>query len=108
MDISKAGARKAVLVSMVALLAISFYRSEKGDAQGSLYKRLWGTSVLGIFLSLLADFVPEIAGPFAVVTVLGSLTNGGDKALQKALGSVGTNVPKPTRAAQTTRNVKAG
>lgn len=98
-------ARKAVLVSMVALLAIAYYRTAKGENEGSVYRRLWGTGVLFMFLSTLADFAPNIAGPFAGLTVLGSLTNGGDRALQNALGRVG-GVSAP-RAAQTSKQTTA-
>ena len=88
-------AKQTVLVSMLALIAINLYRVK---SDGSMYKRLWGTGVVGVFLSILADFAPAIAGPFAVLTVLGSLTNGGDKALQNLLGgaSAATTVKGPT------------
>ncbi len=78
-------AKQTVLVAMLILIAISVYR-QKADP-GTLYKRVWGTGVLGLMLSLLADFAPAIAGPFAVVTVLGTMTKGGDKALLNLLGS---------------------
>ncbi len=101
---SSVQARKAVLVSMVALLAIAYYRTAKGENEGSVYRRLWGTGVLFIFLSVLADFVPDIAGPFAGLTVLGSLTHGGDKALQNGVGKIGSG---PRVAMQTTRQTTA-
>jgi hypothetical protein len=78
---------------MVALLGIAYYRSTRGENTGSTYKRLWGVGVVGIFLSVLADFAPSIAGPFAVLTVLGSLTNGGEKALQQILNRGSSNAP---------------
>ena len=49
---------------------------------------MWATGVVGLMLSLLADFAPTIAGPFAILTVLGSLTSGGDKALASLFGAV--------------------
>lgn len=89
---SKSQARKMVLVSIFLLGVIAVYREKQGQA-GSLYKRLWGIGVIGVVLSLAADFVPTIAGPFAVLMVLGSLTSGGDKAIQNVLASVSTKIP---------------
>lgn len=85
-------ARKLVLVSMLLLAAISYYRVRQGD-QGALYKRLWGVGVIGLVLSVAADFVPGLAGPFSLLVLLGSLTNGGDQAIQGALSGVANRVP---------------
>ena len=84
--------RKLVLVSIAVLAIIAVYRERQGDG-GSLYKRLWGLGVIGVVLSILSDFVPQITGPFAVLLVLGSLSRGGDKAIQSALASVGSRIP---------------
>lgn len=104
---SPAAARKLVLVSMLGLLAIAFYRARNPEADVNLYRRLWGVGVLGVMLSIVADFAPQVGGPFALLVLLGSLTNGGDRALQNALGNVGRRLPAgagPTRrAAPTTR-----
>lgn len=95
MNPSKVQARKMVLVSTFALLLLSVYRDRKtSDPQGT-FRMAWGVGVVGMFLSLLADFAPQIAGPFAALTVLGSLTNGGEQALAKALGVIG---PAPAGA----------
>lgn len=71
--------KQMVLVSALALIAIAVYR-QQGDP-GTLFKRVWGTGALTVMLSLVADFAPTVAGPFAVVAVLGALTHGGDSAL---------------------------
>lgn len=83
-------AKRIVLVSMGLLLAIGFYRAKQGETGGVTYKRIWGVGVMALLLSMLADFVPSIAAPFAVLVVLGSLTHGGDQALQNVLGKVGS------------------
>ena len=91
---SPAAARKAVLLSAFALLGIAVYRENQGQKnQGSLYKRVWGVSVMSMMLAILADFAPAIAGPFALLTVLGSLTNGGDAAIQNLLGGIAKQSP---------------
>lgn len=99
MNASKVQARKMVLVSAFALAAISIYRDRSSSNAGhDTFKSLWGVGVVALLLSLLADFAPTIAGPFAVLVVLGSLTNGGDQVIQNALGKVGTT-PAPASSA---------
>ncbi len=98
----KVQARKMVLVGVVLLAIIAVYKDKHGD-EGSTFRTLWGVGVVGMFLSLLADFVPTIAGPFAILVVLGSLTSGGEQALQTLLGAV---VPKtPASPRQPARSV---
>jgi hypothetical protein len=87
---TKVQARKMVLVSMLLLFAIQMYRDRKVESPQGTYRTFWAVGVVGLFLSLLADFVPQIAGPFAALVVLGSLTNGGEAALTKLVGVVGT------------------
>lgn len=92
MNPSKVQARKTVLVSVFVLLLVSVYKQRGSTAaagESSVFRAAWGAGVVGMFLSLLADFVPQIAGPFAGLIVLGSLTNGGEAALAKALGLIG-------------------
>ena len=83
-------ARRWVLVSMIALLVMAAYKSASGKSAGDvgMMKRLWGVGVLGLMLSAAADFAPQLAGPFAVLVVLGYATDGGDKAIQNVLGKV--------------------
>lgn len=106
-------ARKMVLVSAAALATITVYRKQVD------YQRYWGVGALTLMLSLAADFAPGIAGPFAVLVVLGDLTNKGVPTfLSKVSGGkytasgvpVGANVnpatnpkaagPTPTRSTQ--------
>lgn len=82
----KVQARKLVLVGVIVLALTAVYRSRSSDT--STFRALWGAGVVGWFLSLLADVTPTIAGPFAVLVALGSLTNGGDKLLSQALGTI--------------------
>lgn len=94
---SPQASKQTVLVSMVALIAIAAYR-DKGSPS---YKRVWGVGVLGVMLSIMSDFAPAIAGPFAVLTVLGSLTNGGTQAIDNLLGGVSGQVGKAAGGAST-------
>jgi hypothetical protein len=84
-------ARKAVLVSSFLLVAIAVYRDHKAGA-GDTFKALWGVGVVSLVLSILADFAPTIAGPFAALIVLGSLTEKGNNVIGSALSKVG-NAP---------------
>lgn len=98
MNPSKVQARKTVLVSVFVLVLISIYKQRGSSAsagESTVFRAAWGAGVVGMFLSLLADFVPQIAGPFAALIVLGSLTNGGEQVLAKALGIIG---PPPAAA----------
>lgn len=83
----QAGARRIVLLSTFALVAIAAYRNKSGSgADVGFSRRVWGVGVVAIMLSLAADVAPQIAGPFAALMVLGSLTHGGDQAIQNFLG----------------------
>lgn len=101
MSPSKVQARKMVLVGAFLLAAIAVYRDRRdGTDTSDTFRALWGVGVVSLVLSLVADFVPQIAGPFAALTVLGSLTNGGDQLLQSMLGKVAPP-PAGTAAANT-------
>lgn len=103
MNPSKVQARKMVLVSTFLLIILSVYRdrsSTTSTPQGT-FRVVWGAGIVGMFLSLLADFVPQIAGPFAALIVLGSLTNGGEQALAKALGLIGPPPAGPSSGTST-------
>jgi hypothetical protein len=91
----KTTARKMVLVSTALLVALAFYRGAKDEQGVATFKRVWAAGVVGLFLSITADFAPQIAGPMGVLAVLGSLTRGGDKALQNALGGIASKAPAP-------------
>jgi hypothetical protein len=95
-----AQAKQTVLVSMIVLVGIAVFR---GKSTSTVFKRVWGTGVIGVILGIVADFAPQIAGPFAALVVLGSLTNGGDSAIQNLLGHVpgssGTGAPSPPAGA---------
>ena len=88
MNIEPTQARRLVLISVFAMLAISAYRGKlTSSTQGvGFLKRMWGVGVVAIMLGLLADVAPTVAGPFAVLIVLGMLTHGGDQALTNFLG----------------------
>ena len=89
-----AQAKRTVLVAMLALLVIGQYRAVRQD-DGLRFKRAWSAGVLGLFLSLLADFAPQVAGPFAALTVLGALTHGGDRAIVNLFGAPKTASSSP-------------
>lgn len=108
---NKVQARKMVLASLAVVAFVSLYRDHKGTAaagQQGTFRVLWGVAVVGMFLSLLADFLPTIAGPFAILVALGSFTHGGDAALAKVLGKItpsssSSSPPGPSSSSSTTR-----
>ena len=84
----KVQARKMVLVGVLVLALVTVYRDRGKQGPQGTFRTFWGVGVVGMFLSLLADFLPQIAGPFAGLIVLGSLTHGGDRILEGALGAL--------------------
>lgn len=86
-----ASAQKVVLMSVIALVLISAYRGRLTSDSGGkgFFDRLWGVGWLAIMLGVAADVAPTVAGPFAILVVLGSVTNGGDAALHNLLGKIG-------------------
>ncbi len=82
-------AQRYVLISILGLLVINTYRGKLTTADIGFTKRMWGTGVLAIVLGLVSDVAPQVAGPFAVLVLVGSLTSGGDKALHNFLGKLG-------------------
>jgi hypothetical protein len=74
-----------VLVSAFLLAAIAVYRDHRAGA-GDTFHALWGVGVLSLLLSLLADFAPTVAGPFAALVVLGSLASGQTSIIDKLFG----------------------
>lgn len=77
-----------VLAAIGFLLVVAIYKERTGRTRQGVYQTVWGVGVVGIILSLAADFVPQLAGPFAGLVALGSLTHGGDKVLASILGTV--------------------
>jgi len=88
----KVSARRMVLVSMLLLALITTYKDrQRTRDQGptkDTFRVFWVVGVVGMLLSILADFVPQIAGPFAGLVVLGSFFNGGEKVIEQALGVI--------------------
>ena len=88
MNTSPQQAQRLVVISVLGLLIVAAYRGNLSDSQESIWKRLWGTGVLAIMLGIIADIAPQIAGPFALLILAGSVTGGGDKALHNFLGKL--------------------
>ena len=84
-----ATARKLVLLSVMGLLVVATFKGKSGKVPTST--RLWGTGWLAVMLGVAADVAPQIAGPFALLILAGSLTNGGDKAFTNLLDKAGAS-----------------
>ncbi len=65
-----ATANRMVLVSTGAMIAFVLIERHFNPAQVDMYKRLWAVGALGVGMSLAADFVPQIAGPFALLVLV--------------------------------------
>lgn len=60
-------ANKAVLVAMIVLISAAYLENHFNPLNFNLYKRLWGIGALSLLLAMTADFVPEVAGPLALL-----------------------------------------
>lgn len=67
-----ATSRRLVLLSLGTMFAVTTIRdvSGKGGASSSTYRRLWATGALTLLLSIVADFAPDVAGPFALLIAM--------------------------------------
>lgn len=82
-------ARKMVLVGAFLLAGLAVYRDRRQGAPDT-FRALWGVGVVSLLLSILADFAPTIAGPFAVLAVLGSLASGEVSVIDRLFGGAPT------------------
>lgn len=64
---SPTSAKTLVLVTGGLMLAIVGIRH---DAIADPFRAAWGAGVITLFLSLLADIAPEVAGPAAILVLL--------------------------------------
>jgi hypothetical protein len=85
-------AKRLVLVSLIGLLGLAAYRGNVSGDVG-LAKRLWGVGALGVFLTVAADVAPGLAGPFALLVLIGYATDPGDKATQALLDKISGSSP---------------
>ena len=97
-------ARKMVLVSMFLLAAIAIYKDRKSGSSDT-FRALWAVGIVSEVLSVAADFAPTVAGPFAALAVLGSLTSGGSSLIERMLGTVAAT-PNPKTVAGATAGGK--
>lgn len=61
----KTGASRTVTIAGLVLVALVFVKP-----QGDKAKRLWGVGAVTLVLAVLADFAPQVVGPFAVLLIL--------------------------------------
>lgn len=63
----------------------------KGKQIGS-YKQIWAIGVLGLFLSVISDFAPQIGGPLAILFALGFIAGGQQKINTVITNAIGKKV----------------
>lgn len=72
-----AGARQLVLVSLIVTSGVVAYDLTRGElknpAAGTAFRTVWSVSLLFLLLAIMADVVPELAGPFAGLVALAVL-----------------------------------
>lgn len=106
---SPQSAKKLTLVS-VALMGGTVVVKDLTGKQQTTFARLWAVGALGVVLSVVADFAPQVAGPLAALIAISYLA-GADTAITTlvhgATGSAGAaNLKGATSVAP--RQTKAG
>lgn len=85
------GAHKAVVISGGLLASYTFVSArEEGLSTEQTFKRLWGIGVITLGLAIAADFVPEIAAPFAILILIAMVAKN-QGALGRFLGTSAAN-----------------
>lgn len=83
-------AHSAVAISLVVMLGYGLVTG-KGKQIGS-YKQIWAIGVLGLFLSVISDFAPQIGGPLAILFALGFIAGGQQKINTVITNAIGKKV----------------
>lgn len=83
-------AHSAVALSLVVMLGYGLV-SGKGKQIGT-YKQVWAIGVLGLLLSLIADFAPQVGGPLAILFGLGFVAGGQQKINTVITNAIGKKV----------------
>ncbi len=87
---SHAVASRIVLAAIAVTLVFNFARVARSGAQPEqVFQTAWGLIVLYLILSLLADTVPSVAGPLAVLLIVASIAGGQE--LVARLGELAQN-----------------
>ena len=89
-------AKTVVLLTGGLMLAFVGLQVKNGTSQGSTYKKVWAIGLLTLALSVAADFVPQIVGPFAGLILIAAYARN-----EGALGGlIGSKTPATSGAAQ--------
>lgn len=95
------GASRLVFL-MGALMAVYVLLRAKRDPGADTFRSLWAIGVLTLGLAIAADFVPQVAGPFAVLVFVAMVA--------RNRGELGRVLATPggfqVREGGTSRNVK--
>jgi hypothetical protein len=99
-------AARVVFVSGMLEAGYVLIRGSKGITDGKTYKSLWAIGLLTLGLAVFADFIPQVAGPFAVLVLvamiirnrgeLGSVITPGSPASSKPARGYRSSTPKAT------------
>jgi len=72
--VSPETARKIVVLSaLVGGAAVIWAGQKQGASAATTYRRVWGLLVLTAGGAVLADFAPQIAGPYMLLVLIGFL-----------------------------------
>jgi hypothetical protein len=96
--VDQSTARQLVLISMLLSGGVIMYDVLKNrDSLGAdqSFRAVWSMALLFLLLAIMADTIPELAGPFAALATLAILI-GRQGALSSIVGA-GTSSPTPKK-----------
>lgn len=97
-------ARTVVVCAMLELFFVLAQARQNNRTREQTVKSLWAIGVLALGLSMASDFVPQVAGPFAILVLVALAARS-----RGELGQVlGTAASTPSPAASTSHPTRPG
>lgn len=78
-------ANKLVAFFLMGGIAFALVRQKNSDSQ-TTYRRIWGTTLLGLAGAAMAGFVPQIVGPYFLLVIIAYVTGNFSKISQHVGG----------------------
>lgn len=104
-------AARVVFIAGMIEAGYVLIRGNRGVGEGKTYKSLWAIGLLTLGLAVFADFIPQVAGPFAVLVLVAMIVRnrgevgdvigrGTGRPRSKSSSSSAGGATKPTRLAE--------
>lgn len=94
---SEQAARIVFIAGMLEAGYVLIRASRGGLGEGKTYRSLWAIGLLTLGLAVFADFIPQVAGPFAVLVLVAMVVRNRGELGNVIQGARGTISVIPTR-----------